>query len=213
MQNLNLIDIIKNVISVTLKSKVSILIILEILIIIIGLIFSKLMDKKLVKKTCIVSSIMVLIFYLTNYLTTMATFINNVSSKLIEIIYFPTTLELVLIMICSITIMILTLVKSKNIILKVINTFVPFTISFLFLNIIEYINTNKIAFDEFSVFTEANITSLYECAMIVFIIWLVGLIIYKIDLHIINRLDDHITLPKKQEEMIELPRLKESKVL
>ena len=125
-------------------------------------------------------------------------------------------------MILSFTIMIVTL-KSKNTnkILKFINSVLPLTISFIFLSIIEYINTNNIAFDEFSVFSNPIMMSLYELSMGLFALWIIGLLIYKIDVFIINRIvivdeselpdrNVEIYLPKRKEveEEIELPRLK-----
>ena len=111
--------------------------------------------------------------------------------------------------------------KNTNKILKFINSVLPLTISFIFLSIIEYINTNNIAFDEFSVFSNPIMMSLYELSMGLFVLWIIGLIIYKIDVFIINRIvivdeselpdrNVEIYLPKRKEveEEIELPRLK-----
>lgn len=219
MPELSILEIIKYAVSTLINSKVFILLILELAILAILLIFSRLMDKKVVKTTSIIASLVVLGFYITSYIDTLMTFINNVSSRLIELIYFPTTLEFVLIMIASFIIMGITWARKNNKIIKVINSILPFTISFLFLCIIEYINNNNIPFDEFSVFTNPVLMSLYELAMGVFITWIIGLIIYEIDKFIINKVSLKeevqnlnlvtVKLPEeKEEEVIEMPRLK-----
>lgn len=233
MQRLTLIEVLKNVFGTLVNSEVFSLLLFEVAILLVALVFSKLMDKKKVIKTSIFASLIVAVFYLSNYFSTVVTFVNNVSTRLVEMIYFPTTLEFVVVMIISFIIMITTLLSKKTSkVLKVINSILPISISFILFTIIEVINTNNIAFDEFSVFTDPVLTSLYQMGMGLFITWLLGLIIYKIDMFIINRvslnkeveetkpLEDTklvtVKLPKDYEvkesdledDFIELPRLK-----
>lgn len=233
MQRLTLIEVLKNVFGTLVNSEVFSLLLFEAAILLVALVFSKLMDKKKVIKTSIFASLIVAVFYLSNYFSTVVTFVNNVSTRLVEMIYFPTTFEFVVVMIISFIIMITTLLSKKTSkILKVINSILPISISFILFTIIEVINTNNIAFDEFSVFTDPVLTSLYQMGMGLFITWLLGLIIYKIDMFIINRvslnkeveetkpLEDTklvtVKLPKDYEvkesdledDFIELPRLK-----
>ena len=233
MQRLTLIEVLKNVFGTLVNSEVFSLLLFEVAILLVALVFSKLMDKKKVIMTSIFASLIVVVFYLSNYFSTVVTFVNNVSTRLVEMIYFPTTLEFVVVMIISFIIMITTLLSKKTSkVLKVINSILPISISFILFTIIEVINTNNIAFDEFSVFTDPVLTSLYQMGMGLFITWLLGLIIYKIDMFIINRvslnkevedtkpLEDTklvtVKLPKDYEvkesdledDFIELPRLK-----
>ena len=197
MQRLTLIEVLKNVFGTLVNSEVFSLLLFEVAILLVALVFSKLMDKKKVIKTSIFASLIVAVFYLSNYFSTVVTFVNNVSTRLVEMIYFPTTLEFVVVMIISFIIMITTLLSKKTSkILKVINSILPISISFILFTIIEVINTNNIAFDEFSVFTDPVLTSLYQMGMGLFITWLLGLIIYKIDMFIINR----VSLNKEVEE-------------
>ena len=193
MPELSIIEMIKYALSTLVDSKVFVLVILELAILLISLVFSKLMDKKVVKITSITASILILLFYVSNYIDTLTTFIDNVSTKLMELIYFPTTLEFMGIMIVSFVIMIFTLANKKSgKIIKFINTSLPIIISFLFLCIIEYINKYNVEFNEFSVFSNPVLMSLYEIAMGLFIAWILGLIIREIDLLIINS----VSLPK-----------------
>lgn len=221
MPELSILEIIKYAVKSLMGSKVFILILLEIAIFAISVIFYKLMDKKIVKYTSIGASLIVLVFYVINYVSTIKIFLKNVSTKLVELIYFPTTLEFILILSLSFLIMFITL-RSKKApkFLKFANSVLPISISFIFLSIIEYINKNNIAFDEFSVFSNPILMSLYELAMGLFAVWMIALIIYKVDKFIIDKIvivdeedlpnkNIEIDLPKKvYEEEIELPKLK-----
>lgn len=218
MPELSLFEIIKYSIKSLLTSEVFILLILELAILLIALIFRKFMNKKVVKSTSIAASLVVLGFYISNYVSTLLVFINNVSTRLMEVIYFPTTLEFMIVMVISFAIMAITLInKNQKLILKVINSVLPLTISFLFLCIIEYINVNNVPFDEFSVFTNPILMSLYELAMGLFMSWLIGLVVYKIDSIIINSINasevkettgNLVTVTLPVDEEIELPKLK-----
>ena len=214
MQNLTLIEITKYAIKSMLSSNVFILFVLEGIVLLLALVFRKFMNKKLVDRTCIITSLVVLGFYISNYVNTLATFINNVSTRLIEFIYFPTTLEFMVVMLISIMIMVVTLLNKKsNVIIKIVNSALPVGISFLFLSIIEYINKTNIDFNEFSVFTDPNLTALYELAMGLFIAWIVGLILYKIDMFIINRISNTNLVTVNLDKLdysddIEMPKLK-----
>ena len=121
MKELSILEIISTAFNAAKDSKVLVLIGLEILILLIHLGFSKLIDKKLNNRVCLASSLLLLGFYLVNYINTILVFVNNVSAKVIELIYFPTTLEFIVVMILSIIISLYTLLKSKKTGLKIIN--------------------------------------------------------------------------------------------
>lgn len=228
MPELSLLEVISYAFKSLAESKVLVLLILELAILIISFIFRRLMNKRIVNRTSIIASLVVFAFYISNYMETVITFINNVSTKLIELIYFPTTLEFMLVMLISFVVMGVTLISKKSHwFLKFLNTSMAIVISFLFLCIIEYINVNHIAFNEFSVFTNPILMSLYELAMGVFITWIIGLSVFKIDKVIINSINEveeaqedlreeeliMVTLPEENnyvEEEIELPKLKQN---
>ncbi len=219
MPELSLFEIIGYAAKSLLHSEVFILLILEMAILIIALVFKNFMNKKVVKATSVAASLVVLGFYASNYISTIMIFINNVSTRLMEVLYFPTTLEFMVVMFISFAIMFITLInKKQKMIIKVVNSIFPIAISFLFLCIIEYINVNNVPFDEFSVFTNPILMSLYELAMGLFMSWLIGLVVYKIDAVIISSINASeeteitnnlvtVNLPIEEEE-IELPKLK-----
>ena len=188
MKELSLFSIIGSALMAVADSKVILLIVLELMVLLANVLFSKLMNKKIVNITCLVVSLILLGFYSINYLNTLKIFIDNVSTKAVEMIYFPTTLEFVIVMILSLAIMIFTLVSKKtNSIVKVINVSLPLIISFIFLCIIENVNKSGIDFTEFSIFTDTTLMSLHELAMGLFVAWIIGLGLYKVDTYIIGK--------------------------
>ena len=142
-------------------------------------------------------------------------------------VYFPTTLEFMIVMILSFAIMISSLVSKKiSKVIKIINTTVTLIISFLFLCIIEKVNGSGIDFNEFSIFSNTVLMSLHELAMGLFIAWVIGLGLYKFDSFIINKATNEVknveykyntinTLSideinsQYESEELEMPKLKE----
>ena len=237
MKELSLLQILNNTLTAMSHSNVFVLILFELAILVISLVFSKFINKRLVKLVSTLASIVVLVFYSINYVDTLFVFIDNVSTKLMEFIFFPSTLEFMITMIISFIIMGITLLNKKEKgIVKVINVIIPVIISFIFLCIIENINTMDITFNEFSVFTEPTLMSLNEAAIALFVAWIISLAIYRIDRFIINRIDskkiveqdvlqiEEIRVPEVQyspslitvnnniedDEEIEMPKLKNS---
>ena len=188
MKELTLLQIITYAAKALVNSEVFILIILELAILLLSIAFSRVISKKFVKTVAIGASLVLAVFYGVNYLDTLSVFMNNVSTKVMEYIYFPSTIEFLGTMIASFGIMLATLAnKNEKKVVKIINTAVPITISFIFLSIIEYMNTMNIDFNEFSVFTEPVLMSLNELAIGLFVAWLISLVIYKVDTLVIKK--------------------------
>ncbi len=206
MEELTLLQILNNSIQTLLSSKVFILVILELLILGLYLVFNKLVKKSYIKTSTIIGAVIVFGLYISNYISTLIVFLNNVTINMMELIYFPTTLEFTTVMALSFIIMVMTLGNKKTKpIIKVINVALPLIISFLFLGIIEYTNVNNIEFGEFSVFTNPVLMSLHELAMGSFVAWILGLIIYKVDVFVLSRIANEVKLEK--EEDIAIPKL------
>ena len=206
MEELTILEILSNSMKTLLSSKVFILVILELLILGLYLIFNKLIKKNYIKTSTIIAAVIVFGLYISNYISTLIVFLNNVTINLMELIYFPTTLEFTTVMALSFIIMVITLGNKKTKpIIKVINVALPMIISFLFLGIIEFTNANNIAFDEFSVFTNPVLMSLHELAMGSFVAWILGLIIYKVDVFVLSKLPSEVKVAKKED--IVMPKL------
>lgn len=223
MKELSIIEIITTAFNAVKDSKIIVLFGLELLILLIHLVFKKSMDKKINNRVSLGASLLLLGFYLVNYINTLKVFVDNVSTKLLDLIYFPTTLEFIIVVILSIIISIYTLVKSNKTSLKIVNILVPTIISFLFFCIIENVNTLELDFNEFSVFTNSTLMSLHELAMGLFISWIIGLILYKVDEYVINKAVNEVYETdynyktvnalsideiNNQDEELEMPRLK-----
>ena len=205
MKELTLIQILTYALKALVNSEVFILIILELAILLLSFAFSKVINKTFVKRIAIGASLIIAVFYGVNYLDTLSVFMNNVTTKVMEYIYFPSTLEFLITMFVSFGIMIYTLANKKaKKILKVINTAVPITISFLFLSIIEYMNTMNIDFNEFSVFTEPVLMSLNELAIGLFVAWIISLMVYKADVLLINKTNAKKIVEKNVLEVEEI---------
>ena len=188
MKELSIIKIFGSALSAVLGSKVLILIVLILMMLFVNIIFSNLMNKKLVNIITLIASFILVGFYSVSYIETIKVFIDNVSTKLLEMVYFPTTLEFMIVMILSFAIMISSLVSKKSSkIIKIINVTITLIISFLFLCIIEKVNGSGIDFNEFSVFSNTVLMSLHELAMGLFVAWIIGLGLYKFDSYIINK--------------------------
>ena len=227
MKELSIIKIFSSALSAVLGSKVLILIILILMMLFVNIIFSNLMNKKIVNIITSIASIILVGFYSVSYIETIKVFIDNISTKLLEMVYFPTTLEFMIVMILSFAIMISSLVSKKTSkVIKIINTTVTLIISFLFLCIIEKVNGSGIDFNEFSIFSNTVLMSLHELAMGLFIAWVIGLGLYKFDSFIINKATNEVknveykyntinTLSideinsQYESEELEMPKLKE----
>ena len=188
MKELSLLQIFKYAFKALISSEVLILIILELAVLLLSYAFSKIINKKFVKTVAIAATLVIATFYGLNYIDTLQLFMDNVTTRVMEFIYFPSTLEFLATMIVSFIIMFVTLFnKKEKKLVKVINVAIPMTISFLFLCIIEYMNGADIEFNEFSVFTEPVLMSLNELAIGLFVAWIISLLIYKIDIHVIKK--------------------------
>lgn len=218
MNELSLTNIIGLTFKTLLDSRVLVLMVLEIGILVLSHLFKRLINKKVVNTTSILASMVVLSTYSYKYIDTFKLFIDNVSTKLVEMIYFPTPLVTICIIILSIIILISSYYKNSNKIIKNINTSIVLSIVFIFLCMIEYMSTYKVAFDEYSVFSNPVLMSLNEVITGLFVAWMLILLVYKIDKYILSKIkvedlsNDNIELPKLKvdvnEEYIELPKLK-----
>ena len=188
MLEYNFIDTIKITGKALINSEAFVLVILELAILLVMFLFRNVVQSRVLKITGVIAASLVLLFYGFNYVDTISVFINNVTTNIVELIYYPTSLEFISVLLLSLAIMLFTLGASKNTLLKAVNVCVPVIISFLLFGIVEYINTNNITFDEYSVFTNPVLSSMHELGMGLFIAWIAGLIIYKIDVKIINNI-------------------------
>ena len=85
MKELSLLNILTSAIGALVSSKVILLIVLELMVLLANIFFSKLMNKKLVNITCLVVSLILLGFYSVNYLSTLKIFIDKPKNRILKI--------------------------------------------------------------------------------------------------------------------------------
>lgn len=215
MVELSLIEKIKTTFNLIFSSPLFFILLIGILIIIIDINFISKKSKK-INITYIIISIIVLTILLFKYLQELINIINIINKSIVTIINFPTMLEYITITLISIIIMLISLISKKtNKLIKRINIGVIISDIFIFFLILDQISKNNIDISsQINIYSHQNLMVLFEISMFIFIIWIVGLIIYKICKTLINKSNkkEEQTSTIKQEEKeeeIELPKRKE----
>ena len=230
MAELNVIQMINYVWNALVSTNALQLIGIELILLIVFAITNKLFHDKFLKIGFIVAEALVLVFYAYGSVNCFQIFLNNVVTNITEIVYFPTPLELAIVLGISYAISYFYNKKCNNKVLKSINVLIPMINTCLVVAMVKYIDIKGIAFDEFSVFTNKHLMSMNEIVMIMFVLWIVVLALVKVDAYVINRLANKhaaetVTEPElvtvnidalspayddEDEEEIEMPRLKAS---
>lgn len=218
MVELSLIEKIKTTINLIFSSSLFFILLLGIIIIIIDINFISKKSKK-INIIYTIISIIAIIILLFKYLQELINIINIINKSIVTIINFPTMLEYITITLISIIIMIISLLSKKtNKLIKRINIGVIISDIFIFFLILDQISKNNIEISsQINIYSHQNLMVLFELCMIIFILWISGLIIYKICKTLINKPQDtpeKINIkeePKEEtiEEEIELPKRRE----
>lgn len=158
------------------------------LILILGIaimIFDTFVISKKSKKTKIaytIISIISIIILLNNYYDSFFSVLDTIAKNIVTIIYFPTVLEYLLILIISLVILLVSSFSKKTKKgIKLINL-IAFAINMLlFFLILDEIGKNNIDLaNKVSIYSNQNLMALFELSVIIFSIWIIGLILYKI---------------------------------
>ena len=136
------------------------------------------------------------------------------------IIYFPSVLEYIIMLIISLVILFISLISRKtNKKVRIINTFVFSTNIFLFFLILDQISKNNIDLsNKINIYSNENLMVLFELSILIFIVWVVGLILYKIINKIIHKDDKPVNfyeapeLPSTIEELRQKELIPEPKI-
>lgn len=157
----------------------------------------------------LIVSLIIIIILLQNYFTSLFNVFDIIAKNIVAILYFPSVLEYVLMILISlIIILISTINKRTNKKIKIINLITFSTNMFLFFLILDVISKNDIDLsNKISIYSNQSLMILFELSMLIFVIWVLGLIIYKIIKRIIykgNETDNFYEepeLPKTLEEL------------
>lgn len=206
MVELSLIEKIKTVISLIFSSSLFLILLLGIIVIIIDLTYISKKSKK-VKILYTFITLAILIILSISYLEELLNIINIINKNIVTLINFPSLLQYITITIISIVIMLLSILNKKtNNIIKRINIGVIISDIFIFFLILDQISKNNIDISsKIDIYSQKNLMVLFEVSIFIFIIWIIGLIIYKICIALINKDNNPII----KEEEIELPKRRE----
>ena len=189
MSKLSLLDKLSLFIDVAKDSLWSVLI----LLILIGLVylFSK-TDKKTMKINKIIYigfSLLVLIILFIVYLPSIGKVFDNMMNNLFIVIYFPNLAVYFAAIIATSIILWVSLFSYKTSeLIKRLNLVMYLIINYLFALVLYVINTKKLdIFSTESIYSNREATALIELTSIIFVVWILFLIIYKLVLTYIRR--------------------------
>lgn len=136
-------------------------------------------------------SLIMIILLLQNYFDSLFNVFDIIAKNIVAIVYFPSVLEYILMLLISLIIILFSLFnKEINKKIKVINLSAFFVNNFLFFMILDEISKKNIDLsNKISIYSNENLMVLFELSMGIFIIWVVGLLLYKIINKIIHKND------------------------
>lgn len=226
MVELSLLEKIKTLFILIFSSSLFLILLLGIFIILVDIFYISKQSKK-VKIMYFVVSIVVIGILLLTYFEEFLKFINVLNKSIVMLINFPSLLQYTIIIFITLIIMIISILSKKiNKVISRINIGVFIADLFIFFLLLDQINKSNIDLsNKVDIYSNRNLMVLFELSMIIFTIWLLGLIIYKICLILIsknnnNKVNSEISLIKSEEikknnntdsieEEIELPKRKE----
>lgn len=181
MVEYTLFEKIKTIFNLITSSPLFLILLFGILLMIIDIFFISKTDKK-TKIIYIVVSLLVIILFMNSYLHSIFNIFDTIAKNIVSIIYFPTILQYILMLIISLIILIISVISKKiNKIIKRINIFVLIINSFIFFLILDQIsNSNVDLSNKVSIYSNTILMILLELSIAIFVVWIIGLILYKI---------------------------------
>ena len=189
MSKLSLLDKLSLFIDVAKDSLWSVLILL--ILIVLVYLFSK-TDKKTMKRNKIIYigfSLLVLILLFIFYFPSIGKIFDNMMNNLFIVIYFPNLAVYFAAIIATSIILWISLFNYKTSqIIKRVNLVMYLIINYLFALVLYTINNNKLdIFNTESIYTNKQATALIELTSILFVIWIIFLVVYKLVLIYLRR--------------------------
>ena len=222
MVELSLIEKIKTLFTLIFSSSLFLILLLGIFIILVDVFYISKQSRK-VKIMYLIVSVIVMAILLITYFEEFLKFIDVLNKNIVMLINFPSLLQYTVIIFITLIIMIISIFNKKmNRILSRINIGVFIADLFIFFLILDQINkTNIDLSNKINIYSNKNLMVLFEISMIIFVIWLFGLLTYKICSVLITKnksskvimdnnevnLSEREEAPKgDNEEEIELPK-------
>ena len=222
MVELSLREKIKTLFTLIFSSSLFLILLLGIFIILVDVFYISKQSRK-VKIMYLIVSVIVMVILLITYFEEFLKFIDVLNKNIVMLINFPSLLQYTVIIFITLIIMIISIFNKKmNRILSRINIGVFIADLFIFFLILDQINkTNIDLSNKINIYSNKNLMVLFEISMIIFVIWLFGLLTYKICSVLITRnksskviMDNNeVNLSEREEatkedneEEIELPK-------
>ena len=222
MVELSLIEKIKTLFTLIFSSSLFLILLLGIFIILVDVFYISKQSRK-VKIMYLIVSVIVMVILLITYFEEFLKFIDVLNKNIVMLINFPSLLQYTVIIFITLIIMIISIFNKKmNRILSRINIGVFIADLFIFFLILDQINkTNIDLSNKINIYSNKNLMVLFEISMIIFVIWLFGLLTYKIcsvlitknksskvimDNNEVNLSEREEVTKEDNEEEIELPK-------
>ena len=181
MVELSLMERLKLIFNLIFSSPLFLILLLGIAIMLVdSFIISK--KNKKTKVLYLIISILSIIILLQNYYSSLFNVFDTIAKNIVTIIYFPSVLEYIIIMLISlITILVSIFSKKINKKIKFTNLLIFIIELFLFFLILDQITNNKVDLtNKISIYSNINLMALFEFSIIIFAVWMIFLILYKI---------------------------------
>src|SRR5574344_322480 len=183
MVEFSLWEKIKTVFNLIFTSPLFLILLFGIILMIVDI---KLISKK-DKKTKVIYAILSLVIVgllLQSYFDSLLNIFDIIAKNIVSFIYFPTVLEYIIMLFISF------FNKKINHKVKIVNSFVCIINAFLFFLILDQISASNVDLSKMvSIYTNDKLMILFELSIGIFVLWIIGLIIYKIINAIIHKND------------------------
>ncbi len=207
MVELSLLERLKLVFSLIFSSPLFLILLLGIAIMLVdSFIISK--KSKKTKILYLIISILSIVILLHNYYNSIFDIFDTIAKNIVAIIYFPSALEYVIIMVISLLVLIVSLLNRKtNKKIKFINFLIFILELFLFFLILDELSKQKIDLaNKINIYSNVNLMALFELSVIIFIVWMVFLILYKIIYKLTHKEEKIVVNERSFYEEPELPK-------
>lgn len=181
MVELSLMERLKLIFNLIFSSPLFLILLLGIAIMLVdSFIISK--KNKKTKVLYLIISILSIIILLQNYYNSLFNVFDTIAKNIVTIIYFPSVLEYIIIMLISLIIILVSIFSKKiNKKIKFTNLLIFIIELFLFFLILDQITNNKVDLtNKISIYSNINLMALFELSIIIFAVWMIFLILYKI---------------------------------
>lgn len=220
MVEFTLLEKVKTIFSLIFSSPLFLVLLFGLILIIIDIKFISKQDKTTKWLYTFISIIIIGILIYMYYDSILEVF-NTISKNIVTMIYFPSVLNYIVMLVISLGILIYSLANKKiksNI--RVYNSIVFTANMYLFFLILDEIDNNEVDLaSKISIYSNDHLMILFEVSVSIFTLWIISLILIKIINYFLNKNNkvkevvEEIEMPKKivipKKETIEMPIIKE----